>query len=56
MEVAKDPRFLEEAAKLKIDISPAHGSEAATMIERISAAPPETLEALKKLFGEQSQR
>jgi tripartite-type tricarboxylate transporter receptor subunit TctC len=56
MEVAKDPRFLEEAAKLKIDISPAHGSEAATMIERISSAPPETLEALKKLFGEQSQR
>ena len=52
MDLQKDPQYLADAAKLKIDISPIGGADAATLIERISKAPPEILEHMRKLLAE----
>jgi tripartite-type tricarboxylate transporter receptor subunit TctC len=52
MAVHKDPQYLEEAAKLKLDISPIDGGEILDLVERIGQAPPAILERLKKLQAE----
>jgi tripartite-type tricarboxylate transporter receptor subunit TctC len=52
MAVHKDPQYLEEAAKLKLDISPIDGEEILKVVERIGNAPPAVLEYLKKLQAE----
>jgi tripartite-type tricarboxylate transporter receptor subunit TctC len=49
MAVHKDPQYLEEAAKLKLDISPIDGEEILKVVERIGNAPPAVLEYFKKL-------
>jgi tripartite-type tricarboxylate transporter receptor subunit TctC len=48
----KDPQLLEEAAKLQIDITPIGGDEILAHIERISKAPAEQLDYIRKLLAE----
>jgi tripartite-type tricarboxylate transporter receptor subunit TctC len=48
----KDRDFLEEAAKLNIDISPVTGADIQRALEGIENAPPQLLDYLKKLFAE----
>jgi tripartite-type tricarboxylate transporter receptor subunit TctC len=52
MAVHKDPQYLEEAAKLKLDISPIDGEEILKVVERIGNAPPAVLDYIKKLQAE----
>ena len=40
MAVHKDPQYLDEAAKLKLDISPIDGDEILKVVEQIGKAPP----------------
>jgi tripartite-type tricarboxylate transporter receptor subunit TctC len=48
----KDRAFLEEAAKLNIDISPVTGDNVLRALESIEKAPPQLVDYLKKLFAE----
>jgi tripartite-type tricarboxylate transporter receptor subunit TctC len=48
----KDPQLLEEAAKLQLDITPIGGDEILAHIERISKAPAEQLDYIRKLLAE----
>jgi tripartite-type tricarboxylate transporter receptor subunit TctC len=50
--VHRDPRYLEEAARLNIDVSPIGAAEVESALERIEKAPPQLLDYLKKLFAE----
>jgi hypothetical protein len=52
MAVHNDPQYLEEAAKLKLDISPISGEELLSVIDQIGNAPPAVLEWLRKLQSE----
>jgi tripartite-type tricarboxylate transporter receptor subunit TctC len=52
MAVHKDPQYLEEAAKLKLDISPISGDEILKVVEQIGNAPPAVLQRIKKLQAE----
>jgi tripartite-type tricarboxylate transporter receptor subunit TctC len=42
-ETMKDPAYLEEAAKLKIDVDPLNGAELAALVEQISKTPADTV-------------
>jgi tripartite-type tricarboxylate transporter receptor subunit TctC len=48
----KDPAYIEEAAKLGIDVSPVGGEQILHMIERFSQMPPETLKSVEKLIAD----
>jgi tripartite-type tricarboxylate transporter receptor subunit TctC len=48
----KDPQYLEEAARLKIDVSPVGGADVLQTIERIAGAPPRSIDRLRKLLAE----
>jgi tripartite-type tricarboxylate transporter receptor subunit TctC len=48
----KDPQYLEEAAKLKIDVSPVSGAAVLEMVERIAGASPRSVDRLRKLLTE----
>jgi tripartite-type tricarboxylate transporter receptor subunit TctC len=50
--VHRDGQYIDEASRLKIDISPIGAEEVLRAIARIAAAPPDLLEYMKKLFGE----
>ena len=50
--VHEDPQYLEEAAKLKIDVSPIGGTDVLRAIEDIASAPPEMLDYMKKLLAD----
>jgi len=50
--VHRDAQYLDEAGRLKIDVSPIGGEEIARAIGRIAAAPPELLDYMKKLLAE----
>jgi tripartite-type tricarboxylate transporter receptor subunit TctC len=50
-----DPDYLEDAAKLKIDLSPIGGAEVVQAIDRIGTVPPETLDYMRNLFGGKSK-
>lgn len=50
--VHKDPQLLEEAARLQLDITPIGGEEILALIERISKAPPDQLDYIRKLLAE----
>jgi tripartite-type tricarboxylate transporter receptor subunit TctC len=50
--VHKDPLYLAEAAKLRIEVSPVGSEEVLSAIDRILAAPPEMLDYLKRLLSE----
>jgi tripartite-type tricarboxylate transporter receptor subunit TctC len=52
LDVHQDPQYLEDAAKMKIDVSPLGGSEVLRAIDDIAGAPPELLEYIKKLLAE----
>jgi tripartite-type tricarboxylate transporter receptor subunit TctC len=52
MAVHKDPQYLDEAAKLKLDISPIDGAEILKVVEQIGKAPPAVLERIKRLQAE----
>src|SRR5215208_5344959 len=48
----KDREFLDEAAKLNIDISPVTGDDVGRALDSIEKAPPQLLDYLRKLFAE----
>lgn len=50
--VHKDPDYLADAAKLKVDVSPIGGDQARQAIERLAEAPPDLRDALRKLLAE----
>jgi len=50
MAAHKDPAYLEEAAKLDIDVSPISGQEILRLIERIADTPPDVLKSVEKLI------
>jgi len=52
MATHKDPAYLEEAARLNIDVSPASAEEVVRALHRIEKAPPQLLDYLRKLFAE----
>lgn len=51
LEALKDPRLLEEAARLKIVVAPVSGEEVTQHIRRLADASSETKELYKKLVG-----
>jgi tripartite-type tricarboxylate transporter receptor subunit TctC len=46
----KDPAFLAEAAKLRIDISPSTGEEAHKIVDSVLKTPPDVLNRAKAIF------
>jgi tripartite-type tricarboxylate transporter receptor subunit TctC len=48
LKAMKDPQFMADAKKTKIDISPMTGDEVEQLIARLSAASPATVERVKK--------
>jgi tripartite-type tricarboxylate transporter receptor subunit TctC len=48
----EDPQYLEEAAKLRLDVSPVDGADVLRTIERIAAAPPDVINHLRRLLAE----
>jgi hypothetical protein len=48
----KDPLYLEEAARLNVDVSPVSAEEVVRALHRLEKAPPQLLDYLKKLFAE----
>ena len=49
MAMQKDPDYLREAEKLGLDVSPVDGAEALRLIEKLSAAPTDLFDTLRKL-------
>jgi tripartite-type tricarboxylate transporter receptor subunit TctC len=47
----KDSQYLDEAAKLGIDISPIGNEEVQRALDRIAATPPATLDAMRRLLA-----
>jgi tripartite-type tricarboxylate transporter receptor subunit TctC len=50
--VHSDAQYLEEAGRLRIDVSPIGGDEVRRAIARIAGAPPELLDYMKRLLAE----
>lgn len=50
--VHRDPVYLEDAAKLRIDVSPIGGDQVVQAIDRIAGAPFELLDYLRKLVAD----
>ena len=50
--VHSDARYLEDAARLRVDVSPIGGDGVLQAIERIAGAPPELLDYVRKLLAE----
>jgi len=48
--VHKDRQYLEDAAKLRLEVSPIGGQEVLQEVDRIAAAPPTILDHLKRLI------
>jgi len=48
----QDPQYLDEAAKLRLDVSPIVGTEVLQAIDRIARAPPELLDYIRRLLSE----
>jgi tripartite-type tricarboxylate transporter receptor subunit TctC len=49
IKASKDPKFLVEAAALKLDVSPIDGGAMLKLIGRLAKSPPEILERMKAL-------
>jgi len=47
----RDPRFLEEAQRLGVDISPVDAAEVARSIEQLTRSPPDVLTYMRKLLA-----
>ena len=52
LEMHSDARYLEEAARLRVDVSPIVGGQVLQAIDRIAKSPPELLEYVRKLLTE----
>lgn len=52
----KDPAFLAEAAKMRIDISPSTGDEAQKIVESVLRTPPDVLARAKAIFDSVTQK
>jgi tripartite-type tricarboxylate transporter receptor subunit TctC len=50
MDTHKDPDYLKEAARLKIDVSPIDGKEVISLIQSISKVPPEQMKEVETLI------
>jgi len=50
--VQRDAQYLEDAASLRLDVSPIDGDEVLRAIEAVAGAPPDFLEYARKLFAE----
>jgi tripartite-type tricarboxylate transporter receptor subunit TctC len=50
--VHQDPDYLDEAQRLKVDVSPIGGEEVLRAIDGIAGAPPDLLDYMKKLLSE----
>ena len=50
--VHQDPQYLDEAGRLKVDVSPIGGDEVLQAIGGIAGAPPDLLDYIKKLLSE----
>ena len=48
----QDPQYLDQAEKLKVDVSPIGGDEVLHAIEGIAGAPPDLLDYMKKLLSD----
>jgi tripartite-type tricarboxylate transporter receptor subunit TctC len=48
----RDPQYLDEAAKLKVDVSPVGGTDVLQTIERIARSFPRSIDRLRKLLAE----
>jgi tripartite-type tricarboxylate transporter receptor subunit TctC len=47
----KDPEFLAEAKKKRLDMNPTSGEEVEALTKEVMSQPPEVIERLKKLMG-----
>src|SRR5262249_40931221 len=52
LDTHSDPQYLEEAAKLKIDVSPVSGAAVLEMVGRVAGASPRSGDRLRKLLTE----
>ena len=50
--VHNDPQYLDEAVRLRLEVSPIGGREVLDAIGRIAAAPPHILDRLKRLMAD----
>jgi tripartite-type tricarboxylate transporter receptor subunit TctC len=50
--VHQDPDYLDQAQRLKVDVSPIGGEEVLRAIDGIAGAPPDLLDYMKKLLSE----
>lgn len=51
MKTVKDPEFLAEAKKKKLEIDPISGEELEALAKEVIAQPPEVVERMRKLLG-----
>jgi tripartite-type tricarboxylate transporter receptor subunit TctC len=49
--VHRDPEFLADAARLRVEVSPADGEEVRAAIDRIAGAPADLLARLRRMLG-----
>ena len=47
-----DPQYLEEAAKLKVDVSPVSGVDVLATVERIASTSPRSIDRLRSVLTE----
>ena len=48
----EDPQYLDEAARLRLDVSPVGGGDILRTIERITGASPDVVDHLRRLLSE----
>jgi tripartite-type tricarboxylate transporter receptor subunit TctC len=53
MAVHKDPEYLAEAAKIRVEVSPIDGAAVLRAINKIADAPPDLLDYLRKLHADE---
>jgi tripartite-type tricarboxylate transporter receptor subunit TctC len=52
MAMQSDPRYLEDAAKISVDVSPIGADEVLRAIDNIAVAPPDLLDYVRRLLAE----
>jgi tripartite-type tricarboxylate transporter receptor subunit TctC len=51
MEMAKDPDFVADAKRIKVDVSPVGAEDAMRMLDLLASAPQDIKDKLKELFS-----
>jgi tripartite-type tricarboxylate transporter receptor subunit TctC len=51
-ETHKDPQYLADAARLRVDVSPVGAEDVTAALKQIESAPPKLLDYLRRLFAE----